>query len=61
MIRDNEVRSLPEIVAPETCSTRVGSTFFQIRLERLARDKCSSLFGFIISDKEKGFITLMPG
>jgi hypothetical protein len=30
-------------------------------LERLDRDKCSNLFGLVVSDKEKRFITLTPG
>ncbi len=30
------------------------------RFERLAREKCSSLFGLAISDEEKG-ITMTPG
>jgi hypothetical protein len=46
------------------CSTLAGSVptcKYYNRLERLARDKCPSLFGPLFRDKEESLITLTTG
>jgi hypothetical protein len=54
-------RSSPKREAPERHSAWVGSSLSHKhydRLERLARDKFDSLFGYFVSNKEKVFTTL---
>jgi hypothetical protein len=59
-----KARSLPKRGTPERGYTLVGSGLiheYQTRLERLVRDKGSSLFGLFFSDEEKSCIILRPG
>ncbi len=59
-----KARSLPLIGAPERHFTKVGSCLtckLSARLERLAKDKCSSLLWKGITEAVKSFITLGPG
>jgi hypothetical protein len=49
---------------PQRCSNQVGSDLiceYWTWLETFVRDKHSSLFGFLVSDKEKNLITLIAG
>jgi len=56
-----KARSLSLNRASEKCLTGVGSSLTRkhyARLERLARGKCSSLFGLVVSSEEKKFYNI---
>ncbi len=57
-------RILPKCRAPERCFTWIGSDLnhkLQVRLERLARDKHSSLLLTLVNYECKKFFNIGPG
>jgi hypothetical protein len=59
-----KARRSPKRGTPVRSYTLVGSGLiheYQTRLERLVRDKGSSLLGLFFSDEEKSYVTLRPG